>query len=249
MTTISIISQIPAIILFVWTAHVLLQNKQYALLGLTTVTAIGMGYATMDTINSANTSASILFIQCALPLLFLCTLLFALRKEAPAEAETGTDDTEKESEEDSYGIKQLILEETDEVQKEAYLASMQNVEEKDVEQMTHREMLILQLRTLIEQEKIYLKAGLKLDEVAMTLGTNRTYISRMMMETYGHTFSEQMNLFRLESAKHDLLHRPNMSIEAIALSNGFNSANTFNKVFNQHFNCSPAVWRSAEMAK
>lgn len=140
--------------------------------------------------------------------------------------------------------KKDILDTEDEVQKEAYLAMIANVEEKEVEEMSHRDMLMLQLRTLIEQEKIYLKAGLKLDEVAMTLGTNRTYVARMMMEMYHHTFTEQMNIFRLQSAKEDLLHRRNASIEDIALSNGFNSSNTFNKVFNQHFNCSPATWRN-----
>lgn len=140
--------------------------------------------------------------------------------------------------------KKDILDTDDEVQKEAYLAMIANVEERDVEEMTHRDMLLLQLRTLIEQEKIYLKAGLKLEEVAMTLGTNRTYVARMMMELYQHTFTEQMNIFRLESAKQDLLRRRNSSIEEIALSNGFNSCNTFNKVFNQHFKCSPATWRN-----
>lgn len=140
--------------------------------------------------------------------------------------------------------KKDILDTEDEVQKEAYLAMIANVEERDVEEMTHRDMLLLQLRTLIEQEKIYLKAGLKLEEVAMTLGTNRTYVTRMMTELYQHTFTEQMNIFRLESAKQDLLRRRNASIEEIALSNGFNSSNTFNKVFNQHFKCSPATWRN-----
>lgn len=140
--------------------------------------------------------------------------------------------------------KKDILDTDDEVQKEAYLAMIANVEEREVEEMTHRDMLLLQLRTIIEQEKIYLKAGLKLEEVAMTLGTNRTYVARMMMELYQHTFTEQMNIFRLESAKQDLLRRRNASIEEIALSNGFNSSNTFNKVFNQHFKCSPATWRN-----
>ncbi len=137
-----------------------------------------------------------------------------------------------------------ILGSDNEIQKEAYLAMIANVEEDRVATMSRKEMLLLQLRTLIEQEKIYLKAGLKLDEVAVTLGTNRTYVTRMMMKLYNHTFSEQMNIFRLQSAQKDLLNRRQASIEEIALSNGFNSSNTFNKVFNQHFRCSPAVWRS-----
>lgn len=139
--------------------------------------------------------------------------------------------------------KDVILESDNEVQKEAYLAMIANVEEDEIASMSRKEMLRLQLRTLIEQEKIYLKAGLKLEEVALTLGTNRTYVTKMMMDLYHHTFSEQMNIFRLQSAQQDLINRREASIEDIALSNGFNSSNTFNKVFNQYHNCSPATWR------
>lgn len=164
------------------------------------------------------------------------------------QAENGPEEEEPAMETDTdsptFIGKETILEAEDEVQKEAYLAMIANVEEQEVVEMSHRDMLLLQLRTLIEQEKIYLKAGLKLDEVAQTLGTNRTYVTKMMTELYNKTFTEQMNLFRLQSAQQDLLRRRSASIEDIALSNGFNSANTFNKVFNQHFKCSPAVWRS-----
>lgn len=110
-----------------------------------------------------------------------------------------------------------------------------------------KELLAIELRTLIEQEKIYLQAGIKIDEVALTLGTNRTYLAKIMKQVYGHTFSEYMNICRLRSAQADMLTRKNVSIETIALSNGFNSSNTFNKVFNQFHGCSPAVWRKNAM--
>lgn len=106
-----------------------------------------------------------------------------------------------------------------------------------------KDLLAIELRTLIEQEKVYLQAGIRIDEVALTLGTNRTYLAKMMKDIYGHTFSEYMNICRLRSAQNDMLHRKDASIETIALSNGFNSSNTFNKVFNQYNGCSPAVWR------
>ena len=108
--------------------------------------------------------------------------------------------------------KKDILDTEDEVQKEAYLAMIANVEERDVEEMTHRDMLLLQLRTLIEQEKIYLKAGLKLEEVAMTLGTNRTYVTRMMTELYQHTFTERKARLIMPSQR---FHRRNSTIQWI----------------------------------
>lgn len=116
-------------------------------------------------------------------------------------------------------------------------------QESKAEEMSAKDMLVEQLRTLIEQEKIYLQAGIRIDEVALTLGTNRTYMAKMMKTVYGHTFSEYMNICRLNSARADMLQRKDASIETIALANGFNSSNTFNKVFNQHFGSSPAAWR------
>lgn len=114
---------------------------------------------------------------------------------------------------------------------------------------TQREIAINNLKNLIERDKIYLRAGLRIDEVAVMLGTNRTYIAKMMKEVYGCPFTEYMNLCRLKSAQNDMLTRKNASIETIALANGFNSSNTFNKVFNQHFGCAPAAWRREALDK
>lgn len=108
---------------------------------------------------------------------------------------------------------------------------------------TQKDLLVLQLRELIEQKKIYLQAGIRIDDMALMLGTNRTYLARMMKENYGHTFAEYMNICRLKSAQVDMLQRRDASVETIALANGFNSSNTFTKVFNQYYGCSPAVWR------
>lgn len=108
---------------------------------------------------------------------------------------------------------------------------------------SQKDVLVANLRKLVEQDHIYLRAGLRIDEVALLLGTNRTYIAKLMKDIYGHPFSEYMNLCRLKSAQNDMLARKNASIESIALANGFNSSNTFNKVFNQYNGCSPAVWR------
>lgn len=114
---------------------------------------------------------------------------------------------------------------------------------------TQKEMTINNLKNLIENERIYLRAGLRIDEVAVILGTNRTYIAKMMKEVYGCSFTEYMNQCRLKSAQKDMLTRKNASIETIALANGFNSSNTFNKVFNQHFGCAPAAWRREALDK
>lgn len=110
-------------------------------------------------------------------------------------------------------------------------------------ELSQKEVLALELRALVEEEKIYLQAGIRIDEVALMLGTNRTYLAKMMKQIYGHSFAEYMNLCRVESAKLDMLLHQDTPIETIALNNGFNSSNTFNKVFNQFIGTSPAAWK------
>ena len=125
--------------------------------------------------------------------------------------------------------------------KAAETANIADIEE--TEALSHMDVLELELKTLVEQEKIFLQAGIKIDDVALTLGTNRTYCSKLMKRVYGHTFNEQMNILRIESAKADILARPEVSVESIALSNGYNSSNAFNRVFSQIVGTTPAVWR------
>lgn len=117
-----------------------------------------------------------------------------------------------------------------------------------VSEPSRNDMLALHLKNLVEEEKIYLQAGIRIEDVALTLGTNRTYTARMMKETFGRTFAEQMNYMRLKSARRDMLQRKDASIETIALSNGFNSSNTFTKVFTQRYNCSPSAWRHEQLS-
>lgn len=127
--------------------------------------------------------------------------------------------------------------------------AMQNAAD-ELEQIMRQpevDVLAMELRALIEKEKIYLRAGIRIDEVALILGTNRTYLAKKMKEVYGHTFAEYMNMCRLRSARTDMLQRHNTSIETIALENGFNSSNTFIKVFNQFYGISPAAWRKQNM--
>ena len=109
------------------------------------------------------------------------------------------------------------------------------------------EQLSVRLRKLLEEDKLYLKAGLRMEEMCQELGTNRTYLTRAMVATYNHTFIEQLNLMRIQSAQRDMLRRPSASIEDIALSNGFNSRVTFHKVFNYYCGSSPSVWRQKMM--
>lgn len=97
-------------------------------------------------------------------------------------------------------------------------------------------------KKLVEEEKIYLNPQLSLVDVAQMLGTNRTYVSRMVNETYGESFSAFINRYRLEYAKTYMAENPRAKIDTIASECGFGSTSSFNKLFKSVMGTTPSAW-------
>ncbi|MEI6454777.1 MAG: tetratricopeptide repeat protein [bacterium] len=93
--------------------------------------------------------------------------------------------------------------------------------------------LIQQLESLLSRDKIFLNENLTLAETARKLGTNTSYLSRLINEHYNVNFSSFLNKYRIEEAKKMILddHFKNFSMEGIAKNAGFRSKSTFNQVF------------------
>lgn len=100
---------------------------------------------------------------------------------------------------------------------------------------------------LVNSEQLYLREGIKMDEVARMLGTNRTYLSQMMRDYYNTTFSTYMNRLRIEEAKsllHSSTHDKQLKLQDIAYKSGFTSISSFNKVFKEQTGMTPSEWLS-----
>lgn len=95
---------------------------------------------------------------------------------------------------------------------------------------------------LIDKERIYLTQGIRLEDVARTLGTNRTYVAEMIKRNYNTTFSTLINNLRIEEAKKLLLDTPESKLEDIAYRSGFSTAPTFTKVFKTATGLTPSAW-------
>lgn len=101
------------------------------------------------------------------------------------------------------------------------------------------------LHVLLETDKIYTRQDLRITDVALELHTNRTYVSRVINQVYGMSFSELINSFRFSEAKY-LLLAPEYSllgIGEIAMRAGFPSESSFYRVFKQETGMSPGDWR------
>lgn len=94
----------------------------------------------------------------------------------------------------------------------------------------------------INVEKVFLNPKLTLTDLALKVGTNRTYMSNYINRELGKTFFDFINSLRLDFAT-DLLLSSNMTLEVIAEKSGFNSLSTFRRYFIHVHKCSPTVYK------
>ena len=86
------------------------------------------------------------------------------------------------------------------------------------------------------------------DKVAEILGTNRTYLSRIINEQSKLSFTHYVNRFRIEEAIR-LLSDPNNEtpLKAISTELGFNSISTFYNLFQSSVGMTPSQYRNKVM--
>ena len=98
-------------------------------------------------------------------------------------------------------------------------------------------------RCMVEQG-IYRDNLLTKEKVADLLGTNRTYLSQVINEETGQTFTQYVNRYRLNEAIR-LLSNPhsNLPLKAISAQVGFSSMTTFYKMFRDNIGMSPKEYR------
>lgn len=99
------------------------------------------------------------------------------------------------------------------------------------------------LRLAIDRDRVYLNCALRIEEVALMLSTNRTYVTRVCRLKFGMTFTELMNHYRVEHSKTLLAGDARKRMEEVAAESGFSSASFFAKVFKAHEGCTPTQWR------
>ncbi|QKD88410.1 helix-turn-helix domain-containing protein [Xanthomonas axonopodis] len=85
---------------------------------------------------------------------------------------------------------------------------------------------------------------LTLPELARRIGTNSNYLSRVLNEGLGLTFSAFVNALRIAEAQR--LLAGNADILSIALAVGFGSKASFNRVFRAQVGCTPSDYRRAQ---
>ncbi len=85
--------------------------------------------------------------------------------------------------------------------------------------------------------------GLTLEDLAETLGTNRTYLSSFINTTFGMSFREWIAGLRIEYAKKRLAADPKMTVAEVSEATGFLSQSYFIRLFTEKEGLSPSKWK------
>ena len=95
---------------------------------------------------------------------------------------------------------------------------------------------------LMEEEQLYLRSDLKLQDVAVRLNTNSSYVSECINSVRSQSFSQFVNTYRIRHAQELLRQQPDMKTAALAEESGFSTEATFFRNFKIVTGMPPREW-------
>lgn len=99
---------------------------------------------------------------------------------------------------------------------------------------------------MMVDDQLFKKPGITIEEVSKLLNTNRTYLGKLIKDSYSCTFRDYVNGKRIEEAKKLLLAQPDIKLDAVAESVGYADASHFSKRFKEIEGESPKAWLSSK---
>lgn len=109
--------------------------------------------------------------------------------------------------------------------------------------------LMPHISRLMDEQKLFLNADLKVADVAKLTGTNSSYVSACINTQRGCSFSQFVNSYRIEHAKQLLCQKPDKKIHEVATASGFSSETSFFRTFKAITGKTPSEWKQAETQK
>lgn len=106
-----------------------------------------------------------------------------------------------------------------------------------------KEKLHAVLLQLMDEDKLFLSPHLRLDELALKVNTNRTYLLRLIKEEYGCGFSEYMARKRVKYACDLIQSDRDLTLEQVAGESGFTHGTTFSRTFKQYTGMTFREWQ------
>lgn len=110
------------------------------------------------------------------------------------------------------------------------------------------EVYIGKLKNCMDEDKLFLRSKLSLNELAEHININSKYLSQIINTNFNKSYTEYINTYRIEYAKKELLSikNTNLTISAISENCGFNSKSTFNETFKKFTNQTPSQFMKSK---
>lgn len=101
------------------------------------------------------------------------------------------------------------------------------------------------LKRMMEEKGIYRSQGLTRESLAKMLGTNRTYLSKIIFAYTGMGYTQLINTYRINEAIRILSDksRAEYPLKALSQDIGFSSITTFYRLFKQRTGMTPSTFR------
>lgn len=105
---------------------------------------------------------------------------------------------------------------------------------------------------LLKDEQIYRDPTLRLNDLAIKLGSNRTYVSKLINLKTNSNFSDYINTYRITYAKEILSSQEDdddekLTLDEIATKSGFSNLSSFYRVFTKLEETTPAKYRMEQV--
>lgn len=133
------------------------------------------------------------------------------------------------------------------IEKQNYTSEDSDESERSEEIFTTNQLdrLYLRLESLFDDKEIFKDPDLRLNEVARLLGTNRTYVSKLINTRRNVSFNDFVNEYRVRYSEKILTSSDyfSHSLEEIALESGFSSTSSFYRSFVKKNGIPPGRYR------
>ncbi len=122
-----------------------------------------------------------------------------------------------------------------------YLLKSKNLKRKIIQEKERTDELVLSLKNVLENEKIYIDPNISLLKLARRLSTNNVLLSKTINNNFNSNFYDLINEYRVKEFINLVKNNSNTHLTyfGIASKAGFNSKTSFNKYFKKYTQKTP----------